>query len=198
MSAAILSLCVGALMHLAHPSLAPRFVASASETSPDPVAVAARPTAWRVDAGAGVFREAWDFNRGTESLVGVFVGLDHEVWRGVAIRGEVMALRVVQERQDAWLRGWTLGTRMRWGSRALRPFVDVAIGISDATTPVPPDGTPFNYLALIGAGFERRIGPTGATVTGRWLHASNNGREGRHLNPDIQSLGAILSVGWEH
>jgi hypothetical protein len=77
-------------------------------------------------------------------------------------------------------------------------MLDIAVGMSNASRAIPPGGTPFNFLALVGAGIERRIGPTRVAVTGRWLHASNNGREGRHLNPDIQSLGALVSVGWEH
>jgi hypothetical protein len=76
--------------------------------------------------------------------------------------------------------------------------VDVAVGVSQSTKDVPPGGTRFNYLALIGAGAERRLGPVNLGVTGRWTHVSNNGREGRHRNPDIQSLGALVSIGWEH
>jgi hypothetical protein len=144
-----------------------------------------------------LLREAWDSNRSTETLVGLIVGADRRIWRGVAIRGELLALRIVQEADDAWLGGFTAGTRMRWLSRA-RPFIDIAVGVAQATTPVPPEGTRFNYLAVIGAGVERSIGPALVSVTGRWVHASNNGRDGRHLNPDIQSLGAVVSVGWEH
>ena len=107
-------------------------------------------------------------------------------------------LRVTQEVEDAWLGGFTLGTRTRLGTGTTRPLVDVAVGLSRSTAAVPPNGTRFNYLAVIGAGVERRSGKMTLSVTGRWLHASNNGREGRHLNPDIQSLGALVSVGWEH
>jgi hypothetical protein len=147
--------------------------------------------------GVTVMREAWDFNDAAETLAGVVGGADRRVWRGVAVRGEVIALRVWQEREDAWLYGFTLGTRMRFAHRHVRPVLDIAVGLSDATAAVPRGGTRFNYLAVIGAGIERAVGPTVVGVTGRWLHASNNGREGRHLNPDIQSLGVVLSVGWE-
>jgi hypothetical protein len=87
---------------------------------------------------------------------------------------------------------------MRWGQPGFRPVVDVAVGLSSATRPVPPGGTASNYLATIGAGVEVPVRPAVVTVTARWLHASNNGREGRGRNPDLQSLGAIVSVGWEY
>jgi hypothetical protein len=125
-------------------------------------------------------------------------GVDRHVWNAVALRGEVMAVRVVQRGDDGWLGGFTVGTRLRWAGDGWRPLLDVAVGVSHATERIPPSGTQFNYLAVIGGGAERRVGAVLVAVTGRWLHASNNGREGRHLNPDIQSLGTLVSVGWEH
>ena len=53
--------------------------------------------AWHFDAAATVLLEAWDLNENTEWLSGVIVGGDRRVWRGVAIRGEVLALRVMQQ-----------------------------------------------------------------------------------------------------
>ena len=51
---------------------------------------------------------------------------------------------------------------------------------------------------LPAAGVEMPVRLAIVTVTARWLHASNNGRESRQRNPDIQSLGAVVSVGWEY
>lgn len=150
------------------------------------------------DVGTMVLAEVWDFNDATEVLAGVVAGVDHRVWRGVAVRAEVMALRVWQDSDSAWMGGFTVGTRVRLNNRRTRPFIDVAVGLSNASAPVPPTGTRFNYLAAIGAGVEHQVRAVRLAVTGRWLHASNNGRAGRHRNPDIQSLGALLSVGWEH
>ena len=150
--------------------------------------------------GAAALREAWDFNQSTESLAGAVVGVDRRVWRGLSVRGELLALRVMQDDEDGWLRGFTIGTRLRSRNGSVRPtpVVDVAVGLSRATRPVPPEGTSFNYLAAIGAGVEMPFRASVVTVTGRWFHASNNGREGRHRNPDIQSLGVVVSVGWEY
>ena len=143
-------------------------------------------------------REAWDFNESTESLAGGVAGVDRRVWRGLSLRGELLALRVMQEGDDAWLRGFTVGARQRWGQGSIRPLLDLAVGLSRATRPVPPRGTTFNYLAVIGTGVEVPFRAVVVSVTGRWLHASNNGREGRHRNPDTQAIGAVVSVGLEY
>jgi hypothetical protein len=169
-----------------------------ADVSPAAQRTADVPATWRVDVGVALLREAWDFNESVETLASAALGADRRVWRGLAVRGELLGLRVWQDGHDAWAGGFTIGTRTRWGKREIRPVVDIAVGLSRAGTPVPPRGTRFNYLAVIGAGVERAAGSVVLAVTGRWLHASNNGREGRHLNPDIQALGVSLGVGWEH
>jgi hypothetical protein len=151
---------------------------------------------WQLDLAWTLLGEAWDENESTEWLSGGIAGIDRRVWRGIAIRGELLAVKVFQPGDDAWLWGVTAGSRVRWRNRTVSPVVDVAVGVSDATRPIPPRGTSFNYLAVIGAGFELPPAAPRVTVTGRWLHASNNGREGRGRNPDIQSLGLVFSVGW--
>ena len=153
--------------------------------------------AWHADVAIAAMREAWDRNEDTESFAGVMAGIDRRVWRDLALRTELVALRVWQTGDDAWLGGATIGSRLRWGPPALVGVLDVAIGVSNATRPVPRRGTRFNYLALVGAGMERPLGPARLSVTGRWLHASNNGREGRHRNPDVQALGVTVGIGWE-
>ena len=153
---------------------------------------------WTADVSMAALREAWDINESTDSLVGLGLGIDRRVWRGASLRGELLGLRVMQQPESAWLRGFTVGVRTRWRRAALRPLIDVAVGLSDSTRPVPFRGTRTNYLALIGAGVEMSVRSAMIAVTGRWLHASNNGRDGRHLNPDIQSLGVTVGVGWEY
>jgi hypothetical protein len=151
---------------------------------------------WHFDTSAAVFGEAWDRNEASESLAGLVVGADRHLWRWFTFRGEAVLLRVWQRDEDAWLRGFTIGTRARGTQPGLRPLVDIAVGLSDATRPVPIRGTEFNYLAQIGAGAEIPMGRVLLIVTGRWFHISNSGREGRHLNPDIQAIGALVGVGW--
>jgi hypothetical protein len=151
---------------------------------------------WHVDIGGAILPEAWEPNESREWFTGAIAGVDRRLWRGLAVRGEALLLRVTQPAEDAWLRGWTVGARTRWHRRTARPVIDIAVGTAEATRRIPPRGTRFNYLAVIGAGVEMPFRQRLVSVTGRWLHASNNGREGRHRNPDIQSLGVVIGVVW--
>lgn len=143
--------------------------------------------------------EAWDLNGGRETLAGAAAAAERRMWRSLGLRGEALVLRVRQAGPDQWLHGVSIGGRARWGSGPITPFVDVAVGLAGATGPVPPHGTARNYLALAGAGARVPLsGRLGLDVGGRWLHVSNNGRDGRHRNPDIQSLGVTIAVGWSY
>jgi hypothetical protein len=153
---------------------------------------------WRVDAAVMALPEAWDYNEARESLMGAGIGIDRHVWGPLAARGEGVVLRVAQNGDDGWLRGVTLGMRARWSRARSSPFLDVAVGPSTATVAIPIRGTTFNYLAVVGAGIEFPLRGIQMAVSARWLHISNNGREGRHRNPDIQTLGAVVGVGWKN
>lgn len=151
-----------------------------------------------LDVSGGAWHEAWDVNARRESLAGIVVGSDIVAWRRVSVRSEALVVRVMQEGSDAWVRGFTIGSRVHWRQAMPRPFVDIAVGLSNATLPTPPGGTRFNYLALAGVGVELRMSAqTALIISGRWLHVSNNGRDGRTRNPDIQSLGALAGIRWE-
>jgi hypothetical protein len=151
---------------------------------------------WTADVTAASYVEAWDFNDGTEHLAGVHAGVDRPVWRELAVRGEALFLRVHQPGEDAWVRGGTLSMRVRRGIRPGRFFAELGGGVAWATVPVPPSGTERNYVLSAGAGIEIPFTRVHLMAAGRWLHLSNNGREGRARNPDIQSLGAFVGVGW--
>lgn len=164
-----------------------------------PASASAQTPVWRLDVAASAVVEAWDLNGGRESLAGVTAAVERQVWRPVGVRAETLALRVRQAGPDRWLRGVTLGGRARWGSGRVTPFVDLAVGLASAAGPVPPGGTTRNYLALAGAGARVPLSARwGLDLGGRWFHVSNNGREGRHRNPDIQALGATIAVGWSY
>jgi hypothetical protein len=149
---------------------------------------------WHLDAGAAGLVEAWDYNESREAIAGVTAGVDARVWKLLAVRTEGLVLHVTQSGRDAWLRGVTLGVRGRWHHTPLRPFVELAGGISTTTAPVPPRGTSFNYLLVSGGGVAVPLRGAALDLGLRWLHVSNNGREGRHRNPDIQSLGVTAAV----
>lgn len=158
---------------------------------------AAQTPDWHVDAGATLLREAWDHNEAKEGLVGALVGIDRRLWRAITVRVEGTALRVSQQPEPAWMSGVTIGTRFRAASSRRRPFADLAVGLSAATDEVPPRGTASNYLIVAGAGLGLPVGRRSMDVSARWFHVSNNGKSGRHRNPDIQALGVVITIGWE-
>ena len=123
------------------------------------------------------------------------MGVDRVVWRDLAIRGEGLLLRVRQAGDDTWLRGATLSMRLRQRGWRVPLFLDIGAGGATAGVRVPPRGTRFNYLVQLGGGIEIPVSAAHLTAALRWFHLSNNGREGNHLNPDIQALGAVVGVG---
>jgi hypothetical protein len=80
--------------------------------------------------------------------------------------------------------------------RTSQLFLDVGGGWAGSARRVPANGTRYNYVALIGGGVEVPWSRVRMTLSARWLHLSNGGREGRLANPDIQSLGGFAGVGY--
>lgn len=152
---------------------------------------------WTVDVTPASYVEAWDLNAAREWLHGVHAGVDRVAWRALAPRVEGVLLRVRQDGRDAWVRGATLGVRTRFAAGPRRLFVDVAAGRSWASDRVPSSGTRGNYILALGGGVEAHWAGVMISAGGRWLHLSNNGREGRARNPDVQALGGHVGVGWK-
>jgi hypothetical protein len=149
----------------------------------------------------GLLGEAWNVNRNRESLVDG----DAAVWWCFADRAmlsvEFHAMRVFQHpERAAFVNGLTPVLRWQLLDRpAWLLFLEGGPGISWSDTVVPPRGTRFNYLLVGGGGLMRRLGPQVHALLGaRLLHISNNGREGRDRNPDIEAIGgyAGISVGF--
>jgi hypothetical protein len=156
-------------------------------------AVAQTPT-WHASVGATALVESWDRNETRESLTGVVAGVDRQMWRALALRVEGMLLHVAQDAPDAWLGGFTIGTRARWLRVFAHPFFDLGVGVSHATRDIPVRGTASNFLILSGGGVEIPARAFSLELAARWLHLSNNGRSGRHRNPDIQAIGAVVAI----
>jgi hypothetical protein len=157
----------------------------------------AQEPAWTGDVTAASYVEAWDLNEGREWLNGVQAGLDRGVWRGLAVRVEGVLLHVHQAGEDPWLKGVTLGMRVRRHHRLASLFLDIAGGRASASESVPPRGTRSNYVLLLGGGVEIPWSAGHITVATRWFHISNNGSEGRDQNPDVQSLGLSGGFGFK-
>jgi hypothetical protein len=151
---------------------------------------------WTVDVTPASYVEAWEFNDSVEHLTGLQAGVDRRVWRTIAIRVEGMLLHVNQAGGDTWLRGASFGVRARKRASVMHLFLDVGGGWAGAGRSVPPNGTRYNYLAIMGGGIELPSSRVRATLSVRWLHLSNGGREGRRANPDIQSLGGFAGLSY--
>ena len=159
--------------------------------------VRAQERSWHVDGALLMLVEAWDYNEARESLLGGAAGVEANGWKALRIRVEGQLLRVTQDGSDALLRGVTIGARARWSTSRVRPFADLAGGVSSSTRPVPPRGTTVNLLIVAGGGVQIALDRRWSLDLGaRWFHISNNGREGRHRNPDVQALGASIAIGW--
>lgn len=154
-----------------------------------------------IELGLGLLAEAWNLNQGREWLAdGRF-----SVWWACLNRATLIvdfhATHVFQEpSRDAFVTGVTPAVRFQIvRAEASDLFSEIGVGPSWSDTVVPERGTRFNYLGYAGIGLSHRIGRQVHSIAGlRWLHMSNNGREGHDHNPDIQALGgyAAINVGF--
>lgn len=151
-----------------------------------------------IELGIGPYVEAWNLNNnGREWLAdGAF-----SIWWSFASRAtlvvEFHATRVFQESlRNAFVTGLVPVVRVRMLDRPTWDlFGEIGVGPSWSDTTVPAGGTRFNYFGLAGMGISRPVGQRVHAVAGfRWLHLSNNGREGHDHNPDIQALGGYAAV----
>jgi hypothetical protein len=150
-----------------------------------------------VELGLGLLREAWDLNRGREWLADGTLSFWWAFVNRATLVVEVHATRVFQQpNRDAFVTGLTPVVRFQvLDKESLDLFTEIGVGAAWSDTVVPPRGTRFNYVGLAGLGVSRRLGrQTHAIVGFRLLHLSNNGREGRDRNPDIQALGGYGAV----
>jgi hypothetical protein len=103
---------------------------------------------------------------------------------------------VIQHTPGAFVQGISPLFRWRFAdSPAWDWFIEAGPGVSWSDLETPPRGTRFNYLFQAGAGATRRIASHQHFVLAyRFLHLSNNHREGREHNPDLEMMGVY--VGW--
>lgn len=150
-----------------------------------------------IELGLGLLTEAWNLNGGREWLADGRFSVWWACLNRVTLMIDFHGTRVFQELlRDAFVTGVTPGLRFQivrgtpWDL-----FGDIGVGPSWSDTPVPERGTRFNYLGYTGAGVSHRMGRQVHGIAGvRWLHMSNNGREGHDHNPDVQALGAYAAI----
>jgi hypothetical protein len=149
-----------------------------------------------VEFGLGLLSEAWNLNEDHEWLVDGTVAFSWAFATGRAVVLEFHNIRVFQATQAAFVQGFSPLLRWRMHERGTwRLYAEVGPGVSWSDFEVPRRGTRFNYLFQGGFGVQRRLGTNVHFLTSfRFLHLSNNGREGVDRNPDIEALGAQTGV----
>jgi hypothetical protein len=154
-----------------------------------------------IELGCGLLGEAWNLNRGREWLADGRLSVWWAFLNRASLVVEVHAIPVFQRpSRDAFVTGITPSVRLQiLRMERADLFSEIGAGPSWSDIVVPQGGTRFNYLGHAGLGLSRRVGRQVHAVAGfRWIHLSNNGREGHDRNPDIQALGgyAAVSVGF--
>jgi hypothetical protein len=140
--------------------------------------------------------EIWNLNDHREPMIGISGTAWGAVSRRFSVGVEFHHTFVIQHTPGAFVQGISPLIRWRVGEAAgWRWFVDGGPGISWSDLDTPPRGTRFNYLFQAGAGAMRRMTRGQHLVVAyRFLHLSNNKREGRDRNPDLEMMG--LYAGW--
>lgn len=140
--------------------------------------------------------EAWNLNERREEVIEGTASFWGAIGSRVALGVEFHHAWVLQHVPGAFVQGVSplirikLTNRPRWNW-----YAETGPGVSwsDLTTPIR--GTKFNYLFQAGTGAIRRMSPTShLLVAYRFFHLSNNGREGKDHNPDLEMMGPY--VGW--
>lgn len=149
-----------------------------------------------IEVGFAPMLEIWNINEAHEEVIEGTAAFWGAVANRVAIGVEFHHAWVLQDEPGAFVQGLSplvrvkLTNRPRWNW-----YLETGPGVSwsDLTTPVR--GTKFNYLFQAGTGFMRRVGSgSHLMIAYRFWHLSNNGREGKIHNPDLEMMG--LYTGW--
>ena len=149
-----------------------------------------------IEAAAAPLIEIWNLNGHREPMLDVSASFWGAVSDRFMLGVEFQHAFVFQHTPGAFIQGispllrWRFADRPNWDW-----FVEVGPGVSWSDLDTPPSGTRFNYLFQAGAGAIKQIGSTQSLVLAyRFLHLSNNHREGRTRNPDLEMMG--LYAGW--
>lgn len=149
-----------------------------------------------IELGGSALGELWNLNDGREWLLDGTASFAWAFKDGMALVVRFHNIRVFQATENAFVQGFSPIVRWRMRERgSWRLYAEVGPGISWSDVTVPPRGTKFNYLFEGGGGVQRRLGRNSHLVLGAtFLHISNNGREGRGRNPDIEAIGPHAAI----
>ena len=149
-----------------------------------------------IEFAAAPLVEIWNLNGHREPMVEVSASFWGAVSDRFMVGIEFQNGYVFQHTPGALVQGISPLLRWRFADRPTWDwFVEVGPGVSWSDLDTPPNGTRFNYLFQAGAGAIKQFRSTQSLVLAyRFLHLSNNHREGRTRNPDLELMG--LYAGW--
>lgn len=149
-----------------------------------------------IEVGVAPLVEIWNLNDHREPMLEASVSFWGAIGSRVVVGVEFQHAFVFQHTPGAFVQGisplvrWKFIDNPRWDW-----FVEAGPGVSWSDLETPPRGTKFNYLFQAGAGVMRRAGRNHHVVVAyRFLHLSNNHRESREHNPDLEMMGVY--AGW--
>lgn len=149
-----------------------------------------------IEFGASPMIEIWNINEEHEQVLEATAAVWGSFHDRIAVGVEFHHAWIFQQAPGAFVQGLSPLIRFRMTKRPTwNWYVETGPGVSwsDLTTPVR--GTKFNYLFQSGTGLVRRVGTNGSLLLAyRFFHLSNNGREGKDRNPDLEMMGGY--VGW--
>ena len=148
------------------------------------------------EAAVAPLVEIWNLNGHREPMFEVSASFWGAVRDSFMVGIEFQHGYVFQHTPGAFVQGisplfrWRFADQRNWDW-----FIEAGPGVSWSDLVTPPRGTKFNYLFQAGAGATRQVGRGQNFVLAyRFLHLSNNHREGREHNPDLELMG--LYAGW--
>lgn len=151
-----------------------------------------------IEAAVTPLVEIWNLNGHREPMLEVSASFWGAVSDRFLLGVEFQQAFVFQHTPGAFVQGISPLVRWRFADKPTWDwFIEAGPGVSWSDLDTPPQGTRFNYLFQAGAGAMRQVGRNQNFVLAyRFLHLSNNHREGRHRNPDLELMGAYFGYAF--
>jgi len=133
-----------------------------------------------------------------ENIASGNVGFGYFVFDNLSLNLEFSGYRAIQDGEDAWAGGISAALHhhlIRFDRYTI--FGDVDFGPIIATEQIPADGTQFNFITRVGAGFSAQLTDDMHLLLGaRYFHLSNARIDGADRNPSINGIEGYLELMW--
>ena len=149
-----------------------------------------------LEVGVSPMLEVWNINEEHEEVIEGTAAFWGAIASRVAVGIEFHNAWILQEAPGAFVQGISPLVRVKLTNRPTwNWYAETGPGVSWSDLETPIRGTKFNYLFQAGTGVMRRMGGSSRLLIAyRFFHLSNNGREGKIHNPDLEMMG--IYTGW--